>query len=148
MAEFLCNQLYQHLILMDGAAIYALIKCTYRPPKHCRPVRQPGCIPGSMPLGLEAFSTVIKDYSTLIFYDSLNHDGSLRVYKHLWSSPYRKDTTKQAMLETLKELPGFQEAHTFSSISGAYDTYINAANGDELVKRLMTELEPIGIGHG
>ena len=40
------------------------------------------------------------------------------------------------MLETLKEL------------TGSYDTYINAANGDELVKRLMTELEPIGIGHG
>ena len=40
------------------------------------------------------------------------------------------------MLETLKELTGFQEAHTF------------AASGDELVKRLMTELEPIGIGHG
>ena len=52
------------------------------------------------------------------------------------------------MLETLKELTGFQEAHTFVSIPGAYDTYINAANGDELVKRLMTELEPIGIGHG
>ena len=34
-------------------------------------------------LGLEPFSTVIKDHSTLIFYDSLNHDGSLRVYKHL-----------------------------------------------------------------
>ena len=61
---------------------------------------------------------------------------------------YRKGTTKQAMLETLKELPGFQEAHTFDSIPGAYNTYINAANGDELVKRLMTELEPIGIGHG
>lgn len=86
--------------------------------------------------------------STLIFYDSLKHDGSLRVYKHLWSSPYRKGTTKQAMLETLKELTGFQEAHTFGSIPGAYDTYINAANGDELVKRLMTELEPIGISHG
>lgn len=28
------------------------------------------------------------------------------------------------MLETLKELTGFQEARTFSSIPGAYDTYI------------------------
>ena len=64
---------------------------------------------------------------------------------------YRKGTTKQAMLETLKELTGSQEAHTFGSIPGAYNTYIdyiNAASGDELVKRLMTELEPIGIGHG
>lgn len=34
-------------------------------------------------LGLEPFSTVIKDHSTLIFCDSLNHDGSLRVYKRL-----------------------------------------------------------------
>lgn len=33
MAEFLCNQLYQHLILMDGTAIYAPIKCTYLPTK-------------------------------------------------------------------------------------------------------------------
>lgn len=148
MAEFLCNQLYQHLILMDGAAIYALIKCTYLPTKTLPSGEATRLHTRLKALGLEAFSTVIKDYSTLIFYDSLNHDGSLRVYKHLWSSPYRKDTTKQAMLETLKELPGFQEAHTFSSISGAYDTYINAANGDELVKRLMTELEPIGIGHG
>ena len=34
-------------------------------------------------LGLQPFSTAIKDHSTQIFYDSLNHDGSLRVYKHL-----------------------------------------------------------------
>lgn len=148
MAEFLCNQLYQHLILMDGAAIYAPVKCTYLPTKTLPSGKAARLHTRFNALGLEAFSTVIKDYSTLIFYDSLNHDGSLWVYKHLWSSPYRKDTTKQAMLETLKELPGFQEAHTFGSIPGAYDTYINDANGDELVKRLMTELEPIGIGHG
>ena len=55
------------------------------------------------------------------------------------------------MLETLKELTASQEAHTFGSIPGAYNTYINyinAESGDELVKRLMTELKPIGIGHG
>ena len=46
MAEFLCNQLYQHLILMDGAAIYAPVKYTYLPTKT---LPSGGCILGSMP---------------------------------------------------------------------------------------------------
>lgn len=83
MAEFLCNQLYQHLILMDGAAICAPVKYTYLPTKTLPSGEATRLHTRLNALGLEAFSTVIKDYSTLIFYDSLNHDGSLRVYKHL-----------------------------------------------------------------
>ena len=55
---------------------------------------------------------------------------------------YRKDATKQAMLETLKELTGFQKICTFGSISGQYDKCINADNGDHLVKALRQEFEP------
>lgn len=75
MAEFLCNQLYQHLILMDAAAIYAPSNAPICPPKHCRPARRPGCIPGSMPWDWSHSAPAIKDHSTQIFYDSLNHDG-------------------------------------------------------------------------
>lgn len=83
MAEFLCNQLYQHLILMDGTAIYAPIKCTYLPTKTLPSGKAVRLHTRLNALGLEPFSTVIKDHSTPIFYDSLNHDGSLRVYQHL-----------------------------------------------------------------
>ena len=79
MAEFLCNQLYQHLILMDGTAIYAPVKCTYLPTKTLSSGEAARLHTRLNALGLEPFSTVIKDHSTLIFYDSLNHDGSLRV---------------------------------------------------------------------
>ena len=83
MAEVLCNQLYQHLILMDAAAIYAPVKCTYLPTKTLSSGEAARLHTRLNALGLEPFSTAIKDHSTQIFYDSLNHDGSLRVYKHL-----------------------------------------------------------------
>lgn len=83
MAEFLCNQLYQHLILMDGAAVYAPVKCTYLPTKTLPTGKAARLHTRLNALGLQPFSTAIKDHSTQIFYDSLNHDGSLRVYKHL-----------------------------------------------------------------
>ena len=50
MAEFLCNQLDQHLILMDGATIYAPSNTLICPPKHCRPARRPGCNPAQCPV--------------------------------------------------------------------------------------------------
>lgn len=83
MAEFLCNQLFQHLILMDGATIYAPVKYTYLPTKTLPSGKAARLHAWLDALGLEPFSTVIKDHSTLIFCDSLNHDGSLRVYQHL-----------------------------------------------------------------
>ena len=49
MAEFLCNQLNQHLILMDGAAIYALVKCTYLPTKTLPSSEATRLQPGSRP---------------------------------------------------------------------------------------------------
>ena len=55
---------------------------------------------------------------------------------------YRKDATKQAMLETLKELTGFQKICTFGSISGQYDKCINADNGDHLVKPSVRSSSP------
>lgn len=83
MAEFLCNQLYQHLILMDAAAIYAPVKYIYLPTKTLPSGKAASLHTQLNALGLEPFSTAIKDHSTLVFYDSLNHDGSLRVYQHL-----------------------------------------------------------------
>lgn len=49
MAEFLCNQLNQHLILMDGATIYAPVKYTYLPTKTLPSGEATRLQPGSMP---------------------------------------------------------------------------------------------------
>lgn len=59
------------------------VKCTYLPTKTLSSGEAARLHTRLNALGLEPFSTAIKDHSTQIFYDSLNHDGSLRVYKHL-----------------------------------------------------------------
>ena len=56
MAEFLCNQLYQHLILMDAAAIYI-----YLPTKTLPSGKAASLHTQLNALGLQPFNTVIKD---------------------------------------------------------------------------------------
>ena len=61
MAEFLCNQLYQHLILMDAAAIYAPVKYIYLPTKTLPSGKATSLHTQLNALGLQPFNTVIKD---------------------------------------------------------------------------------------
>ena len=194
------------VILMDGAAIYDPVKRTYLATRALSSQDAAQLKAKLQGMGLEPFSTVIQDDSTLIFYDRLNNAGAEAVYQHLRTSPYRnylhlpvpegmetaylmvideknrireayrtleaegeiqrykilcydsddypgfaylklyrKDATKQAMLETLKELTGYQKVCTFGSIPDQYDRCINVENGDQLVKKLMWEFEPLGL---
>ena len=61
MAEFLCNQLYHHLILMDAAAIYAPVKYIYLPTKTLPSGKAASLHTQLNALGLQPFNTVIKD---------------------------------------------------------------------------------------
>ena len=56
---------------------------------------------------------------------------------------YRKDAAKLEMLETLKELTGFSQVRTLGSIPGEYDEYIEASSGDDVVRRIRQEYEPL-----
>lgn len=194
------------VILMDGATIYDPVKHTYLATRTLPHGDAEALRARLRSLGLEPFSTVIMENSSLIFYETLNNAAAEQVYERLHTSPYRnylkmpvpegmetvylmviderkrvwdayhaleaggeterfkvlcydsdeypgfaylklyrKDATKQAMLETLKEITGFQKVCTFGSVPGQYDRCVSAENGVALVRELRREFEPLWL---
>lgn len=73
----------------------------------------------------------------LLCYPSDDYPG----YSYL--KVYRKDATKLNMLKTLMELTGFQQVRTYGSVPGAYDRCVSISTGDEVVRLLKREFEPV-----
>jgi hydroxymethylpyrimidine pyrophosphatase-like HAD family hydrolase len=92
-------------------------------------------------------------------YAALCEDGADKKYKILcypsdeypsysYLKVYRKDATKQNMLRTLMELTGYQTVRTYGSIPGAYDHCVDITTGDEVVRLLKREFEPLRWSFG
>jgi hydroxymethylpyrimidine pyrophosphatase-like HAD family hydrolase len=92
-------------------------------------------------------------------YAALCEDGADEKYKILcypsdeypsysYLKVYRKDATKQNMLKTLMELTGYQTVRTYGSIPGAYDHCVDITTGDEVVRLLKREFEPLRWSFG
>lgn len=78
----------------------------------------------------------VSEHCRMLFYPSDEFPG----YSYL--KVYREDATKMNMLQTLKELTGFQNVRTFGSIPDAYDCCVSISTGDEVVRLLRQEFEP------
>ena len=56
---------------------------------------------------------------------------------------YNKDAEKLKMLEKPKAITGLQSCMTFGIIPEDYDVYVRASAGDNVVKYLKDEFEPV-----
>lgn len=79
---------------------------------------------------------VLEDYK-IRYYDSTDYPG----YTYL--KIYHKDARREAMLEELKARIGMEQTVTFGSIPGQSDIYIDDLDGNEMVKALKREFEPL-----
>ncbi len=93
-----------------------------------------------------AYSALCKEGADekykLLCYPSDEYPG----YSYL--KVYRKDATKQNMLKTLMELTGYQTVRTYGSIPGVYDHCVDITTGDEVVRLLKREFEPLRWSFG
>lgn len=56
---------------------------------------------------------------------------------------YRRDATKQAMIEELKQMVGARETITFGSVKGAYDFVVDGGDTNVVVKTIKRLYEPV-----
>lgn len=109
-----------------------------------------------LPEGLNAVYLTAIDEKEKIqsAFDTLRAQGETEKYKIVCCEAeefpglallrvYNKDAEKLKMLEKLKEITGFESCMTFGSIPGDYDVYVRASAGDDVVKFLKKEFEPL-----
>ena len=77
------------LILMDGAVLYDPVEHRYIAKCELDYEKAGRLTETLRSLGLEVFQNVVMDDSSLIFYESLSHKSSRRLYDRMRKSPYR-----------------------------------------------------------
>ncbi len=99
-------------------------------------------------MAMDTTERIDAAYATLCD-DGLQEKYKLRCYPsddfpgYSYLKVYRKDATKLGMLNTLMELTGFQKVRTYGSVPNAYDRCVSIATGDEVVRLLKREFEPV-----
>ena len=73
------------------------------------------------------------------------YDHGKSTEEYICARIFRKDSTKEAMMEELKARTGIEKVVTFGSIPGRYDVYVRDANKDIMVKELKRRFEPVSL---
>lgn len=152
-------EVFQHTVTDDSVLTYydslshegtRLLYDRRRKSPYCNYLHRP------LPEGQSAvYLTAIDEKEKILAaYDALCEQGVTENYRVVCSDSdeipgfsllrvYSKDAEKLKMLEKLKEVTGYEKCMTFGSIPENYDVLVHASAGDDVVKFLKDEYEPL-----